>query len=410
MGPTMDLQNRRRLTADWFSRLAIESGTDLSQRGTNGESFTFGGSDTLRVTANPVAIHPYLSFSCSDPTREAWITELVVQAATRVAAQDFGGEVWYSTGVEESAWSVASAQFIGTLILRLGTQQRIEGWRRLGSSILLEFVEESVAGGGEAPQLLAPKAQVRIHIAVPGPCEGHFSSYVAHGVLETVGAICTFALGRPVTLPPAVFQSIESEVAGLQLRRADPAILTLARKTVPLDIFGWLGWSGGYQVFHRLRAALLTADAAVKQDHDSVASILYVVAAESLTVPPADWRNHSLTKRFINFYEEMIPDELDQIVNHANFEETFGIKRGSRTSRALRRATLAQTYSYRSGLLHEGLDRTYFGFGLAHGAPMRRALLADLFEAAVLAYIRAPRSSVIGHPLLRDDEGVAASR
>lgn len=401
----LDLPSRRRLTADWFGRLADEAGLGLKQQGTSGASFTFGTPDTLQVTAAPIDEEPFLAFTSSDPNLAEQIEELAEQAAAEAASPNFGGEVWYSTSMVEAPWSMAAPQFMGSLILRLGTQTRITGWRRLGRSILLEFTEEQPEGDAEGkPQLLAPKAEVRIHVAVPGPQAGHFSSHVAHSVIETVGAICTFALGRPVTLPPTAFPTKEAEIEELEEKRADQSIMTLARKHVPLDIFGWLGRPGGFQVFERLRSALLTADAAVKQEHDSVAAILYVVAAECLTVPPAEWRKKRLTKRFREFYDEMIPEALDEIVNHANFEEAIGLKRGNRTARALRRDALDRIYSFRSGLLHEGLDPVYRGFISDVGSQMKRALFADFVEAALLAYIRAPRSSVVGLPALEPDE------
>jgi hypothetical protein len=91
------------------------------------------------------------------------------------------------------------------------------------------------------------------------------------------------------------------------------------------------------ELFRRARAALITFDAAVQQAHDSVACILYVVAAECLVMPHTEWRRSKLTKRFIEFLDELMPTELDQIVAHANFEETFGIRRGGRSPRALPR-------------------------------------------------------------------------
>ena len=106
----------------------------------------------------------------------------------------------------------------------------------------------------------------------------------------------------------------------MNARRADPSIGTLARKSVSLDIFSVVAAEGGFQVFERARAALLTFVAATRQDRDSVAAILYVVAAECLTTPNAKWRRGRLTKRFIEFFEELVPEELDQLANHSNCE------------------------------------------------------------------------------------------
>lgn len=399
---SLDLRSRRMLLADWFGRLGVDAGLSLTQHGTSGNAYTLGSPSSFNVRAEFIDDEPYLRFVPSDPSHDELIGRLAAEAAARVRAGDFGGEVWYSTELHEIAFSMASPQFMGTLLQRLGNQTRISGWRRLGGGVLLEFTEERAEGENGKPALLAPKAVVKVHIAVPGPWPGHFASHIAHSALEIVGSICTFALGRPVSLPHVVFPAKDEEWNSLGERRADRGVLTLARKGVPLDIFGWVSRAGGLQVFERLRSALLTFDAAVKQDHDVVASILYVVAAECLTTPSAPWRTDKLTKRFREFYDQLMPDALDEIVAHANFEDAIGVRRGNRTPRALRREALDCIYSFRSGQLHEGLDPTYRGFSVDPATHVRRALFSDFAEAAILRFIAAPRSSLIGHPSLSE--------
>lgn len=248
---------------------------------------------------------------------------------------------------------------------------------------------------------------MHVHIAAPGPCAGYLSSRIAHGVIETVGAICTFALGRPVQLPHAAFPTDEKDVSELNQRRADLTIRGLARKGTSLDIFDRLIGLAGLEAFQRARSAFITFDAAVRQERDSVACILYVVAAECLTAPYTSWRLRKLTKRFKEFFDELMPGDLEEIVAHANFEAAFGIRRGFRTARALRRELLDRIYSYRSGQLHEGLDPSYAGIAVGSdmGNNMRRGLLADFAEAAILRYLEAPRVSLVGHPLVDPSDG-----
>lgn len=393
-----DLSLRRMLLADWFAALGREAGLELDQHGRSGEAFTLGSPKDFNVRAEFIDSEPYLRFVPSDSTRDELIRKLEAEAAARVQRFELGESVWYSTELHEEPFNLAKAPFMGRFMQRLGNQQRIVGWRRLGQVALLEFAEEIPEGEEGKSMLFAPKAIVRAHLAVPGPRPGHFTSHIAHNALETIGAICTLALGRPVTLPPTIFPTKTEETTSLGAHRADSKILTLARKSVPLDIFGWAGQPGGQQVFEKLRSALLTFDAAVKQEHDAVASILYVVAAECLTPPPVPWRKAKLTKRFREFYDELMPDVMDEIVAHGNFEEAIGVRRGERTARALRREALDQIYAFRSGQLHEGLNPSYRGFVGDTGADARRALLSDFAEGAILRFIRAPRSSVIGHP------------
>jgi hypothetical protein len=139
----------------------------------------------------------------------------------------------------------------------------------------------------------------------------------------------------------------------------------------------------------------------MQQERDAIACILYVVAAESLTAPDTPWRQSKLTKRFIEFFADLMPNELDQIVAHGNFEEAFGIRRCKRSARALHRKLLERIYDYRSAQLHEGLDLDYTTLGAAIGGEVaRRALLAEFAEGAILRYLAAPRGSLIGHPAL----------
>ena len=382
---------------------------NFSQHGTSGPAFTIGAPNDFHVTAHFVEAPPFLKFVASDPARQDAIDSLVPTAVVKVEQGDFGGGVWYSTELHEIQLAVApSPSWMGSLLHRLGNQTRIVGWRRLGSSILLEFKETPKEGEEEGKErLLAPPAVVDVHIAAPGPTAGHFSAQVAHSVIETVTAVCTFALGRPVSLPPMLFPSKEDAVAQLAQRRLDNGILTLARKHIGLDIFSSVAVFGGVDVFRRARAAMITYDAAVQQQRDSVACILYVVAAECLSTPHTEWRHAKLTKRFVEFFDELMPDQLDTIVVHGNFENAFGLRRGNRTARSLRRALLDRIYDYRSGQLHEGLTPSYQG--LAIGSDMRdeirRGLFADFAEGAILRYLAGPRSSLIGHPAFEPTEG-----
>jgi hypothetical protein len=388
------------LLADWFGRLAREAGLPLNQYGSSGEAFTIGSPADLNVTANFITEQPYLRFSCSDPERQRLVDTIAVQAVERVQHGDYGGTVWHSASCSAPDYQISSPFSMGSFLERLSNQTRIVGWRRLGANILIEFVEELPSNWDEKNALFAPKAVIHIHIAIPAPCPGHFSSHIAHSAVETTAAICTFALGRAVSLPFSAFATRPERISELGPHHVDKAVLTLARKHIPLDIFTQVALPGGFDHFARLRAALLTFDAAVHQERDSVACILYVAAAERLTALKTDWRDNKLTKRFIEFFDDLMPSELDQMVAHGNFEAVFGIRRGTRTNRALRCKMLDQIYDFRSGRLHTGLRPSYRGFtsGFDSSDDIRRALFADFAEGAILRYLAAPRSSLIGHP------------
>jgi hypothetical protein len=396
----VDVRAVRMLLADWFAHLAREAGLPLDQYGSGSEAFTLGAPNAYNVTAQFIQERPFLRFLSSDAARQELVDSLVQQAVARVEAGDYGGIIWHSASLPAVGFQLASPFSMGPFLQQLGSQTRIVGWRRLGSNILLEFTEELPSDWDEKKALFAPKAVAHVHVAIPAPCAGHFSSHIAHRATETVAAICTFALGRGVALPPFAFPSRPEQLPDLAARRTDPSVLTLARKHISLDIFTQIAVPGGLDHFARLRAALLTFDAAVQQQRDSVACILYVVAAEALTTPNTAWRDSKLTKRFIEFFDELMPSTLDQIVAHGNFETVFGIRRGTRTSRALRRELLKQIYDFRSRPLHAGLRPSYHGFasGFEVSDDIRRGLFADFAEGAILGYLASPRVSLIGHP------------
>lgn len=396
----LDVRAVRMLLADWFARLARESGLPLTQYGSGSQAFTLGAPDAFNVTAHFIQERPFLRFVSSDTTRQDLVEDLAKQAVTLVDAGDYGGTAWHSASLPALDFQLSAPFSMGPFLQRLGSQTRILGWRRLGTNILIEFTEELPADWDEKNALFAPKAVAHVHIAVPAPCAGHFSSHVAHGAMETAAAICTFALGRGVALSPSAFPTRPERLLDLDERRTDQSVLTLARKQVSLDIFSQIAVPGGLDYFARLRAALLTFDAAVEQQRDSVACILYVVAAECLTTTNTAWRDSKLTKRFIEFFDELMPSVLDQMVAHGNFETVFGIRRGVRTSRALRRELLKQIYDFRSGHLHSGLRPSYRGFasGFESSNDIRRGLFADFAEGAILGYLASPRASLVGHP------------
>ena len=222
---------------------------------------------------------------------------------------------------------------------------------------------------------------------------------MAHRCLEEVAAVCTFFLGRAVDFPPIIAPAEEGAVAELDTKMSDPNIGTLTRHGVILDIYEDLLSRGGLESVNRVRNALLSYDSAIRQQREQVALILYVVAAECLTNPFQLWKTERLTTRFIKFFDELMPNDLDAIVQHDNFEAAFGISRGSRSARALRREFLDTIYSQRSEPVHEGLSASFQGFGGMGGpAQLRRALASQFAQHAILRFLESPRTTLVGHP------------
>ena len=107
-----------------------------------------------------------------------------------------------------------------------------------------------------------------------------------------------------------------------------------------------------------------------------------------------------MTKRFADAVIDLCPDAVDQLLAHPNVEQAFAYTpKGGEIRR--RRGLLERIYETRSLPTHAGPGLSAMGFAaLASPDTMRIALLSDLVRSAVLSYMQAPRSSLIGHPAI----------
>jgi hypothetical protein len=400
-------EQRQALSASWLLRFGGEAGYDVSQTSLSFAPFIIGPQDDrFHIEVIPAAEHPWITAVASDPAQQDRVDELARRSGDMAAVGDLGGHVWYSATIASEPFGI-DATFMDRLQEILTNQSRFVGWARLGSWILLEFREELPDGQtvAEDNPFVVHQAIIDVHIAAPGPARGPLTEPIANRTLEEVAAVCTFALGRAINLPPVIFPAEYGAVADLDNRRLDPNIGTLTRHGVLLDIYEDLFLRGGGESVDRARNALLSYDSAIRQQREQVALILYVVAAECLTNPYQAWKTERLTTRFITFFDELMPDDLDALVQHDNFEAAFEVNRGSRTARALRREFLSAIYNQRSEPVHEGLSASFRGFaGMGGRAGQRRALASIFAQNAILRFLESPRTTLIGHPATAPDE------
>lgn len=393
--------------AQWVQHLSTEQlGTSQSGSGTSGstQTYTFG---------SPVESHFVLAY---DPGSQAWsiqsitgfaetdVSRLLDEALTHADLMDTGPDVIYRVTLSTVTPDLLVGGFGLHFMRLLGDQVRIVGQRRLNDRVLLEFIEESVEEG--KPLLFAPRTEIVATVFVPGPVAGPLAQRTAAGLIETLAAICTLALGRVVSgIPPALFPLRAEETGEAQRLRTDRTILGLARDGISLDIFGDLPSRAGGDGILRARGALLSYQAALEQRNPDVAVMLLVTSLEALIAPRPGWGREKVTKRFIHAIDELCPEAVDSLVNHANVEQAFPMRlRGN--PRRRRRELLDIIYTMRSNPTHTGVGPSISGtlMQLAEPSGMRVALLSDLARGALLAYLVAPRSSLIGHPLIDPSE------
>ena len=176
--------------------------------------------------------------------------------------------------------------------------------------------------------------------------------------------------------------------------------MNLARNHVSLDNFNEFAALGDLDGINRVRGALLSYHAALQQASPDVAMMLLVSSMEALIVPRPEWRKEKATKRFIEGIDALCHSVVEQLVNHPNVERAFSyVKRGG--PRARHRQLLDTIYALRSIPTHSGISPTGGAIMSMLDSPgsLKVALLSDLARGAILSFLQAPWSSLIGHPM-----------
>jgi hypothetical protein len=216
------IDQRQALSASWPLRLVREAGYDVPQTSLSMTPFIIGRLDDFHITVTPQDSSQWITAVSSDQSRQEEIDELVqrsgeLASGTLASVEDFGGHVWYTGTLVGEQPNLADPMFQSRMQERLYTPIRILDWRRLGWGVLLNFREDVPEGGvDDETVLIHPTPIVDVYVAVAGPIDGPFTRPIAHQFMEVVAAICTFALGQPVNLPPAVWPAQDEMLADLE--------------------------------------------------------------------------------------------------------------------------------------------------------------------------------------------------
>ena len=275
----------------WVQRLSTNR-LDLSARSSGGSP---GGVDRTATFGDLASEHFVLNISGLDITdvtsvevSRDEIQSILEDASAKVAARDTGEPVVYPVEMRVPPVDFTSVHFMRIL----GDQVHIEGNRRLADIAILEFEEGLLADAPPEGLMFAPPSTVQVTIFAPGPVHSDLTQKVAAGISEMVAAVCAFATGRAVEYFPPMFPHPDEDAAASALaRRTDPAILTLARDSISLDVFGELPALGDLDAVLRVRGALIAYHAALKQTIPDVAVMLLVTSIEALISPRPEWEN-----------------------------------------------------------------------------------------------------------------------
>lgn len=394
--PQLDDAGSRTLLEAWLARLTYDELGPASVQSGSGAlrelKYVFEGDRcfAVRIDGSHVEIAEYRGVD------EETAHRIVKESIAKVSAGDFGGHIPYRVDFE-----VVRFDFFDSMhfMRRISDRVAVTGARRLSDIVLLDFPEtRSELNAIEALFAEGEPEAIQATIFVEGPIHSEFTLLQVRGVAETVAAICALATGEPLRYVPPMFDLEPDDAAEAEKRRFDPEILGLTRDGISLDIFIQLTQLGDVEAFQRVSGALLAYHAALKQESADVATMLLVTALESLCSQAAPWGRERVTTRFVKFLIDLCPEAIDHLLEHANLEMGFSYRpRGGPARR--RRDLLEHIYDLRSRASHAGLSPSLDGvFGFASSSGVRVALIAELAQQALLNFIKAPRSSIVGYP------------
>lgn len=394
----LPIEVARPLFESWLLHLAnVRFGASQHSPAGTSKPWTFSFGDPLGPHFTITESELNVSLRNAVDAAVSEIVEIVNSALDRVEALDLGGHVVYQTEMKLQEFTFHGEGAIH-LVRHLSDQRHVEGSRRLSDFVILDFetglLEETPAGG----LFLAPSSQIGVTAFSPGPTESDYTRHTASAIIELTAAICALATGRPVAYSIPLFSAEDGEAEAANHRRHDSSILQLARDSISLDVFANLTSLGGDDSFSRIRSSLLAYHAALKQTSADVATLLFVTSIEALISPRAGWGKRRVTARFIKSLLQICPDVIDGLMDREDVADAFAfIGRGNRGRR--RQDFLSKVYDHRSLTSHMGVSPSPAGFAaIGASGGVRVAALSELARAAILGYLVAPRSSLIGHP------------
>jgi hypothetical protein len=387
----------------WISHFASER-FSATQNGTGGTSevptFTFGDPTNNHFVLDRVGMLFTLQSSADIPESE--ISVVLEDAQRQVTASDFGPDHVFR--VPMTIRALTPFDMHPHFMRALSDRIPISGRRRLSDRVVLDFGASSEATPIDIMQSHFRADQtIDALIFAPGPTSTGLTTQAAAGMAELAAAICALAVGHPVDYTPPMFDLEDDEAQAAFALQRDPSIGGLARSSISLDIFGDLALLGGTDGQLRVRGALLAYHAALRQESPDVAVMLFVTAIEALVAPNQPWGTEKVTKRFIESVIDLCPDTVDSIVNHENVRGAFNFQRRGGLRRQ-RQDVLNLIYASRSAPTHTGLTLSRTGMlTMVSPGSLRVALMSDLARDSILAFLKSPRSSLIGHPLFEQE-------
>jgi hypothetical protein len=314
---------------------------------------------------------------------------IAADAHRRTLALDYGSGAWWkaSFSTDMGMSGVTALHFMR--IMSEHNRRRYQGDWRFGSEALLSFDQ---AEKGAVPVVI-PKFNVRMLFRVPAPGHGPHSSSVAEEVATFLRAASAFATAAPLQVAAPIFPAQDQEQAQAQALLPNAPELPVEGEPLWAQLMSLVPGVEQFEAFRRAQGAMFAYEQAISQESEYVTLALLVSALEALSVPNAAWQMERVSARFIAFCLQLCPEAIDVVMKHVNFAQAFG---GYSSAKRF----LRTLYGLRSKPLHTGFLQHRVSHLPAMGgdAGIRVALLSEIVRAAVVAFMRTPFSSLIGHP------------
>lgn len=375
------------LFQDWLL-LISKNEIEVTGQGSSGETWRFnlGSSQSIEITyvADTGTINVIASAKIGQ-----LVEKLSLAAHQKVVDQSPTPGSWWELSLSSAQTSLDQSSLLH-MLRNLGAFKRGPEKLRMGRVALLKINDKT-----DGQVSLFPKLIIRVDFLSPGAAGGPFSKLLAERSVPVINAVLSSCFGSPL-MPSASIHSLKpDEVEATVKEIASDEIHELGFQGLP--IWGFLQTCyllDASELANRIIGAMMAYEAGMLQRTDHSTLLFFVSSLESLTVPNLKAaRTQRLSKRFSYFLEEFCSEDIDKVMNHANFTEAFGEIKN-------KKKFINELYNLRSQPVHTGHFGNYSGMMMLNKQSLKVGLVNDIVVAAIEALIKTPVSLLWGHPQL----------
>ena len=373
------------LFQDWLIILAKDRFDFKDQRTTNGMwqlelplnqsiNISFNSDNNTIEVQTPIDIGPA-------------IEELSQEACNKIKDKIAPPSSWWRINFS-SEQNMLNQSTLLHMFRSMGSYKRGPEKLRMGQGALLRIDD-----GKEGELALLPKLNIEVIFASPGAPAGPFSRAMAKKMIPVFSAVLSGCFGTPLMPMPAIVPAKENEIEDTLQELNSDKLPDIGFQGLPIwNFLAACRFLGATELADRVIGAMMAYEAGMLQRTDHATLVFFVSAIEALTVPNLKKaKTQRLSKRFSDFLETFCSDDIEKVMNHANFSQAFG----KITSK---KRFIRELYNLRSVPIHTGHFGNYSGMMIADDQSLKIGLVNDIVVAAISALIKTPVTLLWGHP------------